>query len=148
MKRIEFLKNIFSAIVVTVIPKKLHPIKDGEYYFNDIFEIHKGNDRLVYPKKDSELYKQIKELIGKDRILEGKYFIAYLGYHYNILPLKEKYTIEDFKPFILSTQSYYHKRENFSEYDKEVFFKLFKETPDTMHFDVFLGDTEGQYHNI
>ena len=147
MKRIEFLRSIFSSIAITAIPKNIHPVENQQYYFNEIFEIHKGNDRLVYPKKDCDIYKKIKELIGGNRILEERYFTAYLGYHYNLIPVKEKYTIDDFKPFVLSMQSYHHKRESFSEYDKGVFFRLFKETPNTMYFDVFLGDIKGQYHS-
>lgn len=148
MKRVDFLKGFFAAIVTASVPvKSVAEKKEKEFLFDEIFEIRSGNDRLIYPKKDCELYQKIKELIGKERILEAKYFTCYLGYHSNLIPIKEKYTISDFMPFILATKSYYKKRDCFSEQFRGVFFRMLKETSETMYFDVFLGDVKGQFHS-
>lgn len=149
MKRSDFFKSVFGAIAIVTIPNQSQAIeeKEKEYSFDEVFEVHDKNKRLIYPKKDCEVYKKIKELVGHERILEGKYFTCYHGYDYNLIPVKGVYSISDFVPFILATQSYYKKDHCFSEAQKGVFFRMFKETPGTMHFDTFEGDVKGQYHS-
>jgi len=148
MKRSDFFKSIFGAAAVVALPNQLHAVEsEKEYSFNEIFEIHKGNEKLIYPKRDCEIYQKIKELIGNERILEEKYFTCYLPFRYNFIPVKDKYSISDFMPFILCAKSYYQKHWNFSEHEKGVFFRMFKESPEAMHFDTFAGDVRGQYHD-
>lgn len=158
MKRSDFFKVFFGAIAITAIPNKLQTIEVKEpeqaieaeepgFTFDEIFEIHQGNDLLIYPRSESFIYQKIKELVGNDRILETKYATCYLGYHSVLIPIKERYLLSDFMPFVLATKSYYQKMNSFSEKEKGVFFRMFKETPETMHFDLFLGDVRGQYHS-
>ena len=149
MKRSDFFKSVFGVAAMVALPSQSQAIveKEKEYTFDELFEVHDKNKILIYPKKDCALYSIIKELIGNERILEGKYFTCYLGYHYNLIPIKEKYSISDFMPFILASKSYYKKNDSFSEAQKGVFFRMIKETDETMHFDVFLGDVRGQYHS-
>jgi len=146
MKRSDFFKSIFGVAAVVALPNQLQAT-ESEFSFDEIFEVHEGNERLVYPKKDSKIYRSIKELIGADRILDKKYFTCYLGFHSNVIPIKESYSIADFMPFVLALNSYYKKNDSFSETDKGVFFRMIKETPKTMYFDTFLGDVRGQYHS-
>lgn len=149
MKRSDFLKGLFGTAVVAVIPNESKAIeeKEKEYSFDEVFEVHNKNERLIYPKRDCEIYHKIKELIGSERMLEEKYFTCYLGFNYNLIPVKDKYSISDFMPFVLSTKSYYKKHWSFSEHERGVFFRMFKETPETMYFDTFAGDVRGQYHD-
>jgi hypothetical protein len=141
MKRIDFLKSVFGASVTAslgVVTLDTPVIE--QYSFNDVFEQPYNNDILYYPKKDCPLYGDIVNKIGTERIVEG--FRAYLGHHYNILPIKEHYTKDDFVPFILALNSYYGKRDVFAEYDRGVFFRMIRErNTQTMYFDVFLGSS-------
>lgn len=140
MKRNTFLKSLIGISVVSAIPVSAVE-KEKEYLFDELFEQPYENEILYYPKKDSELYVEIKRQIGKERILNEKHFRAYLGYHYNLIPIKKSYTISDFMPFILALNSYYHKNNVYAEWDKGVFFRMIRESnTDTMHFDTFLAD--------
>lgn len=139
MKRKDFLRSIIGTVAVAAIPIKSQAT-EKKYRFDEVFEQPYKNDILYYPKKDCELYREIKKHIRTERILGEKYFRAYLGYHYNLIPIKETYTISDFMPFILASNSYHNKNDFFAEYDRGVFFRMIQERgTKTMHFDVFLA---------
>ena len=139
MKRKDFLRSIIGTVAVATIPVKSQAT-EKEYRFDEVFEQPCNNDILYYPKKDCELYREIKKHIGTERILEKNYFRAYLGYHYNLIPIKETYTISDFMSFILASNSHYKKNDVFAEYDRGVFFRMIQERcTKTMYFDVFLA---------
>lgn len=148
MKRSDFFKSIFGAAAVAALPSQLQAVEsEREYSFDEIFHQPYNNQDLFYPIPNTFIYNKIKELIGLDRILEGKYFTSYLGFNSNLLPIKGKYSTTDFLPFVLAANSYYQKNCSFAETEQGVFFRMFRESPDTMHFDVFLGNIRGQYHS-
>lgn len=150
MKRLDFFKGLFGAVAISSIPAVSVAVNKIEHFsFDEFFEQPYNNEILFYPKKDCKLYHLIKEIVGSERILDSKHQGPYLGYHYNLLPIKESYTIEDFKPFALALNSYYSKHNFYSEMDRGVFFRMIKENNNTMHFDTFLGYPNGksQYGN-
>ena len=141
MKRTDFLKSIIGGVAVASIPVKIQAAKnEKEYRFDEVFHQPYNNENLFYPRKECEIYNEIKKRIGEDRILGKCEFMAYLGFHYNLLPIKETYTISDFTPFILAANSYYKKNDVFAECENGVFFRLIKERgTETMYFDTFLA---------
>lgn len=146
MKRSDFLKSIFGAAAVVALPNQLHAIKEEkEYSFDELFKVHDRNKNLIYPIPNTLIYNTIKEKIGLKRILENKYFHYYLGVHDVIIPVKEKYTISDFTPFILCLKSYYKKDDSFAETEKGSFFRMIDDNDGTMHFDLFVGSLKSQY---
>ena len=142
MKRAGFLKSIIGGVAVAAIPIKVQAAKlEKEYSFDEIFHQPYGNENLFYPRKDCEIYVEIKKRVGEERILSECKFRAYLGYHQNLIPIKKTYTISDFMPFVLAANSYYKKNDVFAEWESGVFFRLIKERgTDTMYFDTFLAE--------
>lgn len=131
--------------VITLVPSvTVASNKIEQFSFDEIFEQPYNNEILYYPKKDCKLYEMIKEIVGTERILDSKHEGPYLGYHYNLLPIKESYSIEDFKPFALALNSHYSKRNFYSEKDRGVFFRMIKQSDGTMYFDTFLGYPDGK----
>lgn len=147
MKRIEFIRNIFGAAVVTAIPNRQYESESQEleFSFDDIFHQHSGNPILFYPNKDSFIYQKIKEQLGNERILPKERFCYYLGVHDVLIPIKDKYRFSDFQPFILCLKSYYKRNNLFSETEQGSFFRMISQKDGTMHFDLFVGKKEGQY---
>lgn len=146
MKRSDFFKIIFGTAAVVILPNQLQAIeKDKEYSFNELFKIHDKNNILIYPRPDTFIYNKIKEDIGMERILGRNYFRYYLGIDDVIIPVKEKYTMSDFTPFILCLKSHYKKNHSFAETEKESFFRMIDNRDGTMHFDLFVGSLKSQY---
>lgn len=142
MKRTDFLKSIIGGVAIAAIPVKLQAAKnEKEYRFDEVFHQPFNNENLFYPRKECEIYSEIKKRVGENRILDEWKFRAYLGYHENLIPIKETYTISDFMPFILAVNSYYKKNDVFAEWGQGVFFRLIRERgTETMYFDTFLAD--------
>lgn len=151
MKRSEFFKSVFGAIAITAIPFSAIPNqskaieKEKEFSFDELFHRPYNNNMLCYPKPDTFIYNKIKESIGKERILGCKCFHYYLGVHDVLIPVKEKYTLSDFSPFILCLKSYHKRDRSFSETEKGSFFRMIDEKDGTMHFDLFIGGIKSQY---
>jgi hypothetical protein len=146
MKRSDFFKSIFGAAAIVALPNQLQATeKEKEYSFDELFEVHDKNEILIYPKPNTFIYNKIKEEIGIERILANKHFHYYLGVDDVIIPMKEKYTMDDFAPFIMCLNSYYKKNKLFAETHKQSFFRMISNKNGTMHFDLFVGGLGSQY---
>lgn len=145
MKRIEFLKRLVAgAFALSSAPALIasEPNKDepSTFTFDELFRVHPGNDILVYPKASSPFYKQFEEQFA-ERIDKTKSHVYY-PVHSVILPVKEFYTIEDFKPVMFYFDCVYFKKQKFTtEYSGKtsdcVCFRFVKDAPDRMHLDIF-----------
>lgn len=139
MKRSEFLRSIFGITALAVIPTQLQArSNDIVYSFDELFQFPYNNDRLIYMKPNSDIYKTIKKSINSDRLLGSKHFSYYLSLYDLVLPVKETYTLSDFTPFILSLNSRYRKNITFIEYEQNVFFRLIDNNDGLMNFDLFV----------
>lgn len=107
--RRNFLKKLLgatTAIAASSLPiigkESLNENKKNhdEYTIDDLFTQCDGNEDLFYLKNDSWLDKEIKTTIG-DKYVDKKYFSFYKPI-FVPLPIKEKYTKDDFLPFILT----------------------------------------------
>lgn len=138
MKRLDFLKKLFTvSTVVAFAPAILaSETTPTEFKFTDVFKVHEGNPRLIYPLKDSVFYKDLLKTIG-ERINENA-TATYLPVHQLYLPVKDKYTLDDLKPIKFYFENVYSERAKFStQYD--VVFRMIRTAPDRMHLDVFLN---------
>lgn len=161
MKRLDFLKR--SALLSGILflgksstsktfgktndselkdTEKVESVKT-EYKFDELFYVHKGNDILIYPKKDSIFYKNLLECV-KDRVDLKKSF-CYVPKRDMFIEVKDTYTLSDFKHIELYLTSYYMKNTFFtSEWGNgEVFFRFIRKDGDRMYFEYFQGDKRG-----
>ena len=138
MRRLQFIKNLIGAATVATIPKAIAATSNKSIYtFDELFFRPFPNERLVYPRKECKLYLEIKSKIGENRIVDEKKFAHYYPYHHVAIAVKGSYSIEDFEPLFRALKTHYEKERQFSEYDKGVFFRMIKESPELMHFDLF-----------
>ncbi len=146
MKRSDFFKSLLGVVAITAIPNQSKAVEtEKEFSFDELFHRPYNNNILLYPRPNTFIYNKIKESIGKERILECRNFHYYLGVNDVIIPVKEKYTLSDFSPFILCLKSYYRRNNSFAETEKGSFFRMIDNKDDTMHFDLFVGGIKGQY---
>ena len=108
MERRGFLKRLFGAGVGIAAMATVPAIAKTEktFTFNDIAFRCSGNDSLWYLKKGCWLDKELNEILGK-RVVDRKYFSYYDPKRDIRLPVKEKYTREDFMGIILWAKAQY-----------------------------------------
>lgn len=102
MDRRNFLKKLgigLGAAAAATVPSIAKERKE-EYTIEDMFVQHDGNSNLFYLKEGCWLDDEIKKMLGK-RYVDKKYFSHYLPMYGLPLPMKEKYTKDDFEPFVL-----------------------------------------------
>lgn len=137
MKRLQFLKNLFTlTATATLAPSLLASTElKSEYTFNELFTIWPKNERLIYPNKDSSFYKNIEDILG-DRITDS--YPTYLPVHQLMIPIKEKYSFDELKPIIFYFENVYSRNQKFGS-SHGVVFRMIKDYSDRMHLDVFLN---------
>lgn len=108
MKRRNFLKGIFGAVAATAAASVPMLAKKGDNTFalDEIAFRCKGNKDMWYLKKGSWLDNELNEILGK-RVVDRKYFSYYDPRRDIRLPVKEKYTHEDFMGIILWAKAQY-----------------------------------------
>ena len=136
MKRRNFLKTFLTGLATipfysTLLSKDSENI-NKEYFFDDLFIVHENNNKLIYPKKDSILYKKITENMS-NRINSN--VTTYLGVYDLSFPIKDKYTIDEFMSIKYYFESKKTSYSNSNLYD--VIFRFIKDGEDKMHLDVF-----------
>jgi hypothetical protein len=143
MKRSEFFKSIFAAATVSIIPSGVKASPEKKYRYDEIFYVSTGNPNLIYPKVDSDIYKEIRKVV-EDRLVDN--FGYYLPKHDVLLPIKDEYTISDFIPFMLVLENIQYS--SFIEYEHESFFRFIKDMRngviinDRMHLNLFATHLE------
>lgn len=108
MERRNFLKRLFGAIAATAATSVPTFAKkdDSTFTFEDIAFRCSGNNELFYLKKDCWLDKELNEILGK-RVVDRRYFNYYDPKRDIRIPVKEKYTREDFMGIILWAKAQY-----------------------------------------
>lgn len=92
MNRKDFLKLAF-LVVGSAIPASSDNSDHRVYLFDELFTVWPGNDRLIYPKKESDLYAKVEEMTG-DR-LDTSVGCVYHPEHKVSLPIKDSYTMAE-----------------------------------------------------
>lgn len=136
MKRLQFLKNLFTVTATATLAPALLASKyvKTEYRFDEIFSVWPTNERLIYPKKDSLFYKQILKSVSGN--ISNK-FPTFLPVIQLSIPIKDSYTTDELKPIQYYFECVYSKRQNFAKMN-DVIFRMIKDSEDRMHLDVFL----------
>lgn len=121
MRRRNFLKKLFGAtagaVAVTTVPSLAKPKEKETFTLDEAFIRHDGNPDLYYIKKDSPLNQELMKAIG-DHYLPREKFGNYLPVFNQYVPVKDEYTIEDFRQLIMYLED---KRRNFDFFcDGEV----------------------------
>lgn len=108
MERRGFLKRLFGAGVGVAAMATVPAIAKTEetFTFEDIAFRCSGNDTLWYLKKGCWLDKELNDILGK-RVVDRKYFNYYDPKRDIRIPIKEKYTREDFMGLILWAKAQY-----------------------------------------
>ena len=100
MKRRNFLKLFGIGTASMAVPAFSKPEKNNEFTFEDTFLRHDGNGNLYYIKKDSLLNQELMKAIGENYLPTDK-FGCYYPVSNQYVPIKEKYTIDDFRQLIM-----------------------------------------------
>lgn len=141
MNRLTFIKKLFTGSAVALIAPQVLTGEskkiEEEFSFNDLFITHKGNDRLIYPKKDSDFYNKIK-LSFNDRLDLSKSH-TYLPVHSLSIPIKETYRWEDFLPIKYYFECVYGRTDKYTIEGYEVSYRFVKDNDERMHLEVFLA---------
>lgn len=140
MNRKNFLRSLVTGLSVAAVSPLLlaNEVKPtSEYDFNELFIIYKGNDRLIYPKKESLIYKFLEKSFIDN--IDSKTHYTYLPVYHLSIPVKEKYKVEDFLPIKFYFESVYGKMNKYTFEQHDVTFRLIKDAPDRMHLEVFLA---------
>lgn len=136
MKRISFLKSLLGGIAIVTSKPFTSPISKvkKKFTFDEIFNTWEGNRNLIYPKKDSQIYKMLEEIFFNKTVLNTT--PVYVGVHSLQLPVKNKYTVEDFLPVKLYFESRYCENNRYA-LEQDVVFMFIKDTPYSMHLETF-----------
>lgn len=141
MNRISFLKKLFAGSAAAIVAPQLlaNDPKETktEFSFDELFLIHKGNNRLIYPKKESDFYKKIQSSFS-DRLDLTKHH-TYLPVHHLSIPVKGKYKWEDFLPVKYYFESVYGQMSKYTNESYGVLYRFIKDRDDRMHLEVFLA---------
>ena len=108
MERRGFLKRLFGTGVGIAAMATVPAIAKTEetFTFEDIAFRCSGNDAMWYLKNGCWLDKELNDILGK-RVVDRKYFNYYDPKRDIRLPVKEKYTREDFMGIILWAKAQY-----------------------------------------
>jgi len=142
MNRISFLKKLFAGSAAAIIaPQSLvanePKVTDKEFSFDELFITHKGNDILIYPKKESVFYQQVLQSFNNRLYLSKRH--TYLPVHHLSIPVKAMYKWEDFIAIKYYFESVYGKMQKYTTESYGVCYRFIKDKPDRMHLEVFLA---------
>lgn len=141
MNRISFLKKLFvggsTAIIAPQLLANEPKAVTDVFSFNELFIIHDGNDRLIYPKKESAVYEEIKKSFV-ERLDLSKHH-TYLPVHHLAIPIKDNYKMEDFLPVKYYFECVYGQMNKYTIEGYGVSYRFIKDTDDRMHLEVFLA---------
>lgn len=143
MKRSHFLKRLvqIGAGIFIATPLLSSESKESnmsqikKYKFDDLFYRSDGNSRLIYPKTESEFYKEVYSKVS-DRTSDSAE--TYLPVHRLMIPIKDEYSEDELKPIIYYFENVYSKCDNFSNRVGSIF-RMIQDKPDRMYLEVFLG---------
>lgn len=138
MEKRKFLKGLLAgAGTLAVMPSiQIATKAKKNYKFEELFSVHSGNERLIYPKPESYIYSKIKSFFS-DRIDFSKPHI-FLPVHQLSMPVKDVYTWDDFLCIKYYFESIYHRDTFFTSDGSGVCYRFIMDKPDRMHLDVFL----------
>ena len=103
MERRGFLKRLFglgvgaAAMAVPVLAKTA---SKETFTLDEAFIKHDGNKDLYYIRKDSVLNQELMKALG-DHYLPKDKFGCYYPVYRQYVPIKDEYTIEDFRQLIM-----------------------------------------------
>ena len=141
MIRISFIKRLFSGVTAAIITPQLladnRDIVNNKFSFDELFIVHDGNDILIYPKKESVVYKNIEKTFS-DRLDLSRHY-TYLPVHHLSIPIKDSYTFEDFLPVKYYFECVYGRTTKYTVEGHGVSYRFVKDAPDRMHLEVFLA---------
>jgi len=141
MKRVSFLKKLFAGGAAAIVAPNLlandPKMANKEFSFNEIFIVHDGNNRLIYPKKESIFYQQVFETF-KSRLDLSKHH-TYLPVHSLSIPVKDVYMWEDFLPIKYYFECVYGEMQKYTTEGYGVCYRFIKDKLDRMHLEVFLA---------
>lgn len=103
MKRREFLRKLFGISVATAamtVPGVSKTKEKDTFTLDEAFINLGGNKDLYYIKKDSALNQELMKAIG-DHYLPKDKFGCYYPVYRQYVPIKDEYTIEDFRQLIM-----------------------------------------------
>ena len=103
MERRGFLKRLFGLGVgaaAMTVPALAKAAKGDTFTIEDAFIRLDGNKDMYYLKKDSLLNKELMKAIG-DHYLPKDKFGCYYPVYKQYVPIKDEYTIEDFRQLIM-----------------------------------------------
>lgn len=112
MERRGFLKRLLGLGVgaaAMTVPALAKAAKDDTFTIEDAFVQLPGNKNMYYIKKDSMLNQELMKALG-DHYLPKDKFGCYYGVYNQYIPVKDEYTIEDFRQLIMFFED---KRERF-----------------------------------
>ena len=137
MNRTQFLKNLLvGGLSVATGGKVLAKDKAKYLTFDELFIVHDGNSRLIYPRKESMVYKELeKSFINR---LDLSKHHKYLPVHQVSISIKEKYTIEDFLVVKYYFECVYAKNDKYTTEGYGVSYRFIKNGEDRMYLEVFL----------
>ena len=108
MERRNFLKKLLGigvgAAAMATVPALSKPKDEEAFTLEDLFDRCEGNSSMYFLKEDSWLNNELKKAMG-DRYVSRKYFRYYYPLFNLYLPVKEKYTKDDFEPLFLFVKS-------------------------------------------
>ena len=112
MERRGFLKRLFGlgiGAAAMTVPGLAKAASKETFTLDEAFIHHDGNENLYYIKKNSVLNQELMKALG-DHYLPKDKFGCYYGVHNQYIPVKDEYTIEDFRQLIMFFED---KRERF-----------------------------------
>lgn len=109
MERRWFLKLLGLGAVSTISPGVANSKDKDTFTLDDAFICQSGNKDLYYIKKDSLLNQELMKAIGNHYLPTDKFGCYYPVFN-QYVPIKDKYSIEDFRQLIMLLED---KREKF-----------------------------------
>lgn len=138
MNRKSFLKTLFAGgAAVVVAPQLLATEPNKEFSFDELFIVHDGNNRLIYPRAESTIYKEIQKSFIESLDLSKHH--TYLPVHHLSIPIKDRYKFEDFLPVKYYFECVYGMNDKYTVEGYGVSYRFIRDASDRMHLEVFLA---------
>jgi hypothetical protein len=140
MKRLQFIKSLLGTAVASILPAPVvaNP-EEKKFAHDDIFYQPYSNEKLIYFRSDSQVYKMLENRL-KYRIVDGAKFRCYLPKHAFTLLRKAEYTISDFEPLVAMLHGYYERNDKYALYEKSTFLRMiYQKENDSYYPDLFLA---------
>lgn len=140
MKRLQFIKSLLGAAVASISPAPvIAKPEEKKFAHDDIFYQPYNNERLIYFRTDSTVYKMLENSL-KHRIVDGAKFRCYLPKHAFTLLRKEEYALSDFEPLVAMLNGYYERNDRYVLYEKNTFLRMiYQKENDSYYPDLFLA---------